>query len=188
MSFAGNYYWIPGTKRDDVTILQYDRELKMYRKRQLLGEYELPPDGTKNGKIYPKGCLKPKHQPNNRKNPTTHDETVLRGSSAEVANYLDFALRAKDGQKHRFIRRLYGLYKNLGAQVFIKSIARAHIYHITDIETIENIAVLEMKGKRELPFVQVDQEFEKRESYLEGKFTDDVDLSSYDEIMEKPDE
>lgn len=188
VSFAGNYYWIPGTKRDDVYILQYDKELKVYRKRELIGEYELPPDGAKNEKICPKGCLKPKHQPHNRKKPTTHEENVLRTSAVEVANYLDFALQASDGQKHRLIRRLYGLFKNLGAQVFTKSIARAHVYHITDIETIENIAILEMNGKRELPCVQVDQEFEKRESYLEGKFTDDVDLSRYDEIMEKPDE
>ena len=29
-SFDGNYYWVPGTKRDEVTVLQYSDRLKKY--------------------------------------------------------------------------------------------------------------------------------------------------------------
>lgn len=188
VSFAANYYWIPGTRRDDVSVFQYDTVLKIYLKRQLLGEYELPPDGTRNAKVYPKGGSKPKHQPNNRKKSTTHEENVLRTSAMEVANYLDFVLKSNGLQKHRFILHLYRLFKNLGSQVFKRAIERAHKYRILDVKTIENIAVLEIKGKQEIPFVQVDQAFESREAYLEGKFTDDIDLTIYDKIMENPDE
>jgi hypothetical protein len=35
--------------------------------------------------------------------------------------------------------------------------------------------------------VQIDQDYQQRESYLEGRFSDDVDLSIYDKMMEEED-
>ncbi len=61
VSFSGNFYWVPGTRRDDVKVLQYSDHLKIYQRRQLLGQYELPGDAVKNEVIYPDGVPFPVH-------------------------------------------------------------------------------------------------------------------------------
>ena len=184
-SFDGNFYWVPGTSRDDVTVLQYSDCLKMYHKRKWLVEYKLPSDGVKNQKFTPEGQPKPPHQPKYRKKPTTQEEKTLRTVTGEVDAYLNFALKQKGNQKHRFIRQLYCLYQKMALPLFIKTIKRALRYRITDINTIERIAILQMKdGNYEVPYVEIDQEFQNRESYLEGRFTDEVDLSIYEKMLE----
>jgi len=188
-SVDGNFYWIPGTKRYDVKVLQYSDYLKIYHKRKLLGEYEMPPEGVKNEKINPKGQSKPKHQPKYRKKPTAQEERTLRATSQEVNAYLNFAIKKGGRQKHRFIRELYGLHKKLAPALFIRTIKRALKYRITDTKTIERIAILLMKeGNYDLPSVQSDLEYRDRESYLDGRFAGDVDLSVYDKMMEEDDE
>jgi hypothetical protein len=188
-SFDGNFYWIPGTKRFDVKILQYSHYLRTYYKREMLGEYEIPSEGVKNEKIYPEGQSKPKHQPKYRKKPTAHEERALRATSEEVNAYLDFAVKKGGRQKHRFIRQLYGLHSKLAPSLFIRTIKRALKYRITDAQTIERIAILLMEeGNYEVPSVQIDQEFTGRESYIDGRFTSDVDLSVYDKMMGEQDE
>ncbi len=188
-SFDGNFYWIPGTKRHDVKVLQYGDYLTIYHSRKLLGEYEMPSEGVKNKKVYPEGQSKPKHQPKYRKKPTAHEERTLRATSAEVDAYLNFAVTKGGRQKHRFIRQLYGLHKKLAPSLFIKTVKRALKYRITDAQTIERIAILLMKeGNYQVPSVQVEQEFTDRQSYLDGRFTSDVDLSVYDKMMEQDDE
>jgi hypothetical protein len=59
VAFEANYYWVPGTGRHEVSVLQYADQLKIYYGRQLLGEYDLPPQGTKNETFYPRGHCKP---------------------------------------------------------------------------------------------------------------------------------
>jgi hypothetical protein len=188
-SFDGNFYWIPGTKRYDVKVLQYSDHLRIYHRRKLLGEYEMPSEGVKNEKIYPEGQSKPKHQPKYRKKPTAHEERTLRTTSEEVNAYLNFAIKKGGRQKHRFIRKLYGLHSKLAPSLFIKTVKRALKYRITDTETIERIAMLLIKeGNYDVPSVQIDPEFRDRESYLAGRFSADVDLSVYDKMMEHDDE
>ena len=188
-SFDGNFYWIPGTKRYDVKVLQYSDYLKIYHNRKLLGEYEMPPEGVKNETIDPKGQSKPKHQPKYRKKPTAQEEQTLRATSEEVNAYLNFAIKKGGRQKHRFIRELYGLHKKLAPSLFIKTVKRALKYRITDTKTIERIAILLMKeGNYDVPSVEIDQEFRDRESYLDGRFAGGVDLSVYDKMMEEEDE
>lgn len=181
-SFDGNYYWIPGTSRHDVKILQYSDRLKIYRKRELLGEYILPPDGVKNTKISPIGKPKPKHQPHNRKKPTAMEEKKLRAVAPEVDTFLKTVALNQNGKKrHRLIRELYRLHQKLAPELFVKSIKRALKYRIADIRTIEKIAVLQMQtGIYEVNAVEVDMAYRNRQAYLEGRLTDDVDLSAYD--------
>ena len=65
-------------------------------------------------------------------------------------------------------------------------------YRITDIQTIERIGVLQMRagdyqGQQdnvELSMTPIDENFQHRESYLQGLLSDDVDLSRYDKMME----
>jgi len=181
-SFDGNFYWIPGTSRHDVKILQYGDRLKIYHKRKLLGEYILPPDGVKNAKISPIGKPKPKHQPHNRKKPTAMEEAKLRAVAPEIDTFLKtFALNQNGKKRHRLIRELYRLHQKLAPELFVKSIKRALKYRITDIRTIEKIAVLQMQtGIYELNPVEIDMAYRNRQAYLEGRLADDVDLSAYD--------
>jgi transposase len=184
----GNFYWIPGTKRHDVKVLQYAEHLMIYRNRNLLGRYPLPPDGVKNELIPPQGQSKPPYKPKNRKKPTTKQENMLRTAAKEIDEYLTFAIKNGVKQKHRFIRGLYGLYRKMALEVFIKTVSRALTYRITDIKTVERIATLQLTAAHlQLPLPQIDRQFEKRDAYIEGYFADDVDLTVYDKITEDED-
>ena len=97
-------------------------------------------------------------------------------------------LKKAANKKHRFIRQLYSLYKKLATPIFIKTIKRALKYRITDTQTIERIAVLLMaEGNYDLPSAQIEVEFKNRESYLQGRFAGEVDLSVYDKLIEDDD-
>ena len=185
-SVGGNYYWVPGTSRGDVTVLEYSEVLKIYHKRKMLIEYPLPPYGVKNELVSPPGEPKPQYQPRHRKKPTEAEEKKLKSMGVEVQSYLGFVLVQKGIQKHRFIRRLYALSQKITVELFIKTVKRAHTYRITDLQTVESIALLQLKEQNYVnPFVEIDEDFLDRESYLEGRFSEEVDLSIYDTLMEE---
>jgi len=181
VSVNGNFYWIPGTKRHDVKILEYADHLKMYHARKFLGRYLLPPDGVKNKVISPEGGPRPPHKPTHRKKPTAREEKVLRSLGKTIDDYLNFAVPKSGKPKHRFIRALFGLYRKTAPAIFIQTVERASKYRITDIKTIENIAVLILRdGSLDITPPEIDQDFQKRDAYIEGCFADEVDLSTYD--------
>jgi len=182
ISFNGNYYWIPGTKREDVVVLNYDAFIKIYQKRTLLIQYPLPDDEVKNQCFEPPEHSSMQHkQPSNRKQASSEEEKKLRVISREVHEYLDFAIDITDKKRHRFICQLYYLSQKLAPQLFIKTLQRALQYRIKNIETIERIAVLQMKKNNyTVPFADYDQHFEQREAYKDGCVSDDIDLSDYD--------
>ena len=185
-SFDGNYYWVPGTSRGEVTVLEYSEVLKIYHSRKMLIEYPLPPYGVKNELFSPPGEPKPQYQPKHRKKPTEAEEKKLKSIGKEVQSYLNYVLAQKGIQKHRFIRRLYALSQKITVDLFIKTVKRAHTYRITDLQTLESIALLQLKEQNyENPFVEIDEDFLDRESYLEGRFSEEVDLSIYDTLMEE---
>jgi len=179
----GNFYWIPGTRRHDVKVLQYAEHLMIYRNRELLGRYRIPADGVKNQRVPPEGQEKPPYMPKNRRKPTTKQESILRAAAKEIDEYLTFTIKNGVKQKHRFIRALYGLYRKMALELFIKTVSRALQYRITDIKTVERIATLQLTVSHvQLPLPQIDRQLEKRDAYIEGYFADDVDLSVYDKI------
>ena len=166
-------------------MLQYADQLKIYHGRQVLGEYDLPPHGTKNETFYPRGHHKPSQQPKWRKKPSSYEEKKLRVIDNHVDAYLSFVKTQKGLQTHRLIRALYGLSQKLALALFTQTIQRAHKYRITDINTIERIAVLQMKDTSQLlPAVSVDENLAQRDSYLQGWITDEVDLSTYEKMIE----
>jgi transposase len=189
-AFDGNYFWVPGTDRNDVKLIEYSDRLKIYLNRQCIAEYPLPADRVKNQRFSPKGMPAPRHQPNNRKRPTVEEEKRLRAISPAVSGYLDFVLKKAGGiQRHRFIRELFALSGRMPDSVFIQSIERALRYQITSIETVERIAVLHMtQDIPALPLVDVGEAYREREAYLEGSLTDAPDLSIYDQLIEEDDE
>ncbi len=150
---------------------------------------DLPAEGVKNQKFSPPGKT-PKHQPWNRKKPTALEEKKLRSLGSEVNRYLDFVFSPlqKVGQKHRFIRQLYGLYQKLAPPLFVKAIGRALTYRITNVQTLEQMAAQLLKeGNYAMTpaTLDVDEDYINREAYIEGCTSDEPDLSEYDRLLEE---
>src|SRR5438034_10849974 len=106
LAFGANYYWVPGTRREQIKILEYSQRLKIYQASLCLVEYPLPPEGVKNQQFSPEGQPAPPHHAHNRKHPTEAEEKHLRALAPAVSAYLDFALPTKGIQRHELIRRL----------------------------------------------------------------------------------
>jgi transposase len=190
VAFDGNYFWVPGTDRNEVKLLEYGDRLKIHLNREDSVEYLLPADGVKNQRFSPEGMPPPRHQPRNRKRPTAEEEKRLRAMSPAVAGYLDFVLKGAGGvQHHRLIRELFALAGRMPNSVFLQAIERAQRYQITSMETVERIALLQMtQDVPMLPLVEVDEAYLDREAYLEGSLTDAPDLTIYDQLLEDDDE
>lgn len=185
-SFDGNFYWVPGTKRYDVTVLEYSNSIKIYYKRELLAEYRLPAEGVKNKAFSPEGMPKSKYKPKHRKKPTQQEEKKLRALSEDVDAYLNFALKPKGIPRHKFIRELFSLSQKVALPIFIKTVQRALKYRITDMRTVERIALLQISDSDyEMPSAEFDKDFENKDGYIEGRVGDEVDLSQYDKLMEE---
>ncbi len=183
IAFEGNYYWVPGKKKEDVKVLRYADRLKIYQHRVCVAEYPLPADGVKNARFSPEGQPAPRHQPKNRRDSSRQEEQRLRALGAEVAAYVDYALQTPGIQRHRFLRELLALSRKVTATVFVAALSRALRYRVVHMETLERIAWLCMsQGEEPLPYVDVDESFRQRPAYQEGSLTDEPDLSIYDEI------
>jgi len=178
--FEGNFYWVPGTTRQDVKILEYSDRLKIHLNRQCVAEYPLPADGVSNKRFSPEGLPPPPYQPKHRSPSSEQEEKRLRALAPEVSAYLDFVLESKGVQRHVFLRRLLALSQKMTLELFLKSIQRAHHYGITTLDTIERIALLQLReGAAELPLADIDEAYRQRPAYQEGALTDLPDLSLY---------
>ena len=181
--FEGNYYWVPGSKREDVTVLRYADRLKIYQHRNCVAEYLLPADGIKNARFSPEGQPPPRHLPKHRHHGSQHEEQRLRAMGSEVAAYVDYALKTPGIQRHRFLRELFALSRRVTAAVFAEALARALRYRVVQMETLHRIAWLCMSQEQHpLPDVESDEDFRQRPAYEEGFLTDEPDLSVYDDM------
>ena len=183
--FGANYYWVPGTRRDPVKVLEYADRLKIYQARECLAEYPLPADGVRNAQFTPPGEPAPRHLAHNRRHRTQAEEKHLRALAVAVNAYLDFALPTKGLQRHEFIRKLLALSRRMSLALFCQSLERARQYRVTCLETVGRIALLYLQqGGGELPAAQVDEAFRERETYQEGSLTEAPDLSIYQDPPE----
>jgi hypothetical protein len=181
-AFQGNYYWVPGSKREDVKVFEYADHLKIYQHRTCVAQYPLPAEDVKNARFSPEGQPAPRHQPKHRKHSSQHEEQRLRAIDAEVAAYLDYALQTPGIQRHRFLRELFGLSRQVTRCVFIQTLQRALRYRIVQLETLQRIAWFCMsQSDQPLPDVEVDETYRQRPAYQEGHLTDQPDLSIYDD-------
>jgi hypothetical protein len=188
VSFSSNFYWVPGTRRDEVRVLEYAEQVKIYRTGELLAEYALPADGVTNQLFSPAGLPKPRHEPKNRRKPTVEEEKRLRAMGEVVGAYLDFALKPMGNERHRFLRDIFRLAQQMTSTLFIRTVERALKYRITTVETLRRIALMHMtQGVEMLPLAEVDESYEERDAYVEGRLTDEPDFSPYDEMMEEGD-
>ena len=184
--FNANFYWVPGTKREDVKVLQYADQLKIFLRRNCVAEYPLPPDGVKNEHFSPPGEPKPRYQPKNRKREAREEDKRLRAMGDEVTEYLDYALSAPGIQRHRFTRELFALSRLVPQTVFVQTVERALHYRIVQLETLRKIAWLCLsQGEYPLPEVEVDEDFQQRPAYQEGCLTEEPDLSIYDDMLKE---
>lgn len=180
MSFGANYYWVPGTKRDEVKLLEYSDRLKIYQAGQCLAEYPLPADGVRSAKFSPPGQPAPPHHPHNRHRPTELEEKHLRALAPAVSAYLDYALPTKGLARHQFLRRLLALSRKMSMELFGQTLERARKYRITSLETLQNIAWLYLQqSSGQVPLVEIDAAFRQREAYQEGSLTDPPELPAY---------
>lgn len=189
VSFAANYYWVPGDGRPEIRVLEYSDLLKLYADRKLLAEYPVPPDGVRNRRFSPEGMPPPRRQPRNRKKPTVEEAKRLRAMADPVGQYLDLVLEPKGLQRHNFLRALFRLSQEMTPRLFVETIQRALKYRIDDIETIRRIAIMYLNegGGYVRLTAEVDESFVDRPAYEEGRFTDEPDLSQYDDFKEESD-
>ena len=179
-AFGGNFYWVPGTTREDVKILEYSNRMQIYLGRQCLAEYPLPADDVTNQRFSPEGLRLPAHQFKPRSQPAEQEEKRLRALAPELSPYLDFALQVKGVQRHVFLRRLLAFSQKMTVPLFQKVIQRAHHYRITALDTIERIALLQLReGEAQMPLADLDETYRQRPAYQEGALTDLPDLSVY---------
>jgi transposase len=184
--FDGNHYWVPGTGRGQVKVLQYADRLKLYQQRICVAEYPLPPAGVKNQRFAPPGQPQPRQWPKKRRRDAKQEEQRLRAMGSEVQAYLDYASKAPGIQRHRFTRELFALSGKVTRDVFVKTVQRALRYRIVDMETLRRIAWLCMSQEEySLPEVDVDEDFQQRPAYQDGRLTDEPDLARYDTIFEE---
>jgi transposase len=188
VSFDGNFYWVPGSGREELRVLEYADQLKIYRGREFLTEYKLPADGVKNERVSPEGFPEPRHQPSHRNKPTVEEEKRLRAMGEVVGAYLDFALAPKGKERHGLVRDLFRLSQQMTSALFIETLKRALKYRIARIEILRRIAVMLMSaGVETLPYAEVDERLQEREAYVEGRLSDEPDFSPYDEMLEEHD-
>ena len=189
LSLDGNYYWVPGSKREDVKVLRYADHVKIFQQRNCLVEYPWPPDGVKNKRFSPAGQPKPPHQPRRFRRGSEQEQQRLRAMGPEVQAYLDYAFQAAGIQRHRFTRELLAFSRRLTQRVFVQTVQRALRYRIVNLETLRRIAWLCMQqDERPLPEADVDEDFQQRPAYQEGCLTEEPDLSIYDAMFGEEDE
>ena len=189
VALNANYYWVPGSKRERVKVLEYAGRMKIYQRRQCLAEYPLPSDGVKNASFSPEGQPKPRHQPKSRKRGSEQEEKRLRAMGPEVAAYVDYLIKTPGVQRHRFVRELLALSRKVTEAVFVEAMERALRYRILDMATVQRIAWFCMsQGEERLFDVDVDDSYHERPAYQEGCLTDEPDLSIYDNMLRSDDE
>src|SRR5487761_1084221 len=182
-AFQGNYYWVPGGKREDVKLFEYAQCLKIFLRQECLAEYALPPWGVKNAHFSPEGQGAPPRLPKHRHDGSQHEEQRLRALGPDVGAYLDYALQTPGVQRHRFLRELFALSRKVISTVFIQTLQRALRYRIVQRQTLERIAWFCMSQADErLPYAEGDESFRQRPAYQEGCLTDEPDLSRYDAV------
>ena len=186
VALNANYYWVPGTKRQSVKVLEYADEMKIYHRRMCLATYPLPPDGVKRASFSPEGLPKPRYQPKSRKRGSEQEERRLRALGTEAAAYLDYVFAARGIQRHRFVRELFALSRKVTEAVFVETVQRALRYRILDMATVERIAwFCTSQGEVGCFDVEVDDSYHERPAYQEGCLTDEPDLSIYDDMLER---
>ena len=186
IAFNANYYWIPGKLRGNVPVIEYPNSIKIFPPNQPSIEYALPALKTRNQKFTPQGAQTNPYEPRNIKKPCHEEEKRLRSLGETCCAYLDFIRSNNSGikQKPNFIRQLYRLSKNIAPSVFMVIIQRALKYHVGNIETLRRISRQLMQEEQySLPGMTITNDYEQREAYRQGRFSQEADPEFYQNLM-----
>jgi hypothetical protein len=178
IAFSANSFWIPTSITGSVVVLEYADKIKIFQNNREVVTYDLPPFGTR-GEIFPKDRSHIGFQPRHRDRPSAHEETALRSISPSVSQYLDKILKDKGVTRHRIIRDLHSLHRRVTPDLFRRVIERALVYRVVDIKSLERMAVLLVRdGSEHIITPSYDEDYEKRENYIEGRYVEPPNLSS----------
>jgi hypothetical protein len=180
ISFDGNFYWIPDSVSvKAVTVLQYTNEIRIMNGTTEITRYTIAPDGSSNVTIEPQGCKKaPRYAPKNRKLGCVQEENVLKDLDDSVKQYLSMIYSKESGVKQcpAFVRKLYLLYRQWGADLFTKTIKRALAYNVNETAVLENIARLLIEEDLAHTIIDTDinnGEYINRKAFQDGRFSDE---------------
>ncbi|MBF0245376.1 MAG: helix-turn-helix domain-containing protein [Planctomycetes bacterium] len=175
-----NSFWVPGERRGQVQVVEHPGHFEIYQGCELLMSYPKPAQDVRRTRFDPEGVdTRPPRRMRTR--PTRMEEDELRALGRAAADYLDFILtEAKGVRASNLIRLVHGLSRQIGSELFLRTIERALLYRITDIAVIENIAgiLLGEAGWRS-PRHEIDPDLERREAYLEGGVSPAPNLDAY---------
>jgi len=199
LAFDGNYYWVPdkpdcemrpGSK---VDLLQYPREIKIfpYGLSSLRGAfpYPLPPAGTKNQRFAPEGIVLNPYVPRQFKQSSREEEKRLRALDPVCGEFLDFIQASDDvRQKPKFIRDLYDLSRKMSKALLISTLSRALRYHVSSLEALERISrqLLSASGADPADEAALTQDYEQRETFQTGQFSEENALPDWHGEPEEP--
>jgi transposase len=191
VAMHGNYYWIPGIKRESLKVIEFETELKIYRGHNLLIEIEKLSADRTNEKVRPEGFPFPKEEPEKRKPDVREEESRIRAMGRIPSTYLDW-LNTPEGQvryRYQFIKSLYQFSKRLTPSLLNAVLTRALEYQIHDMITLERMAGQimtwmvhpqdEEPWERELPA----QDYQNRPAYREGCFADEPQIEACSKLL-----
>ena len=189
VSFNGNYYWVPEDaekKGRQFKVLEYEKKIEIYQKRNKLTEYDLPAYDIKNKRFCPPQ-MKIKTKPNNRKKGSLEEEKALRTLGSICCTYLDFihSAECRNRQKPKLIRDLYSLSKRLSSNVLSETLEQALKFKVDTLISLERIAQnLLQRGLFCEIKSSVSSDYESREEYRAGRFSSEADLKKYQALLE----
>lgn len=187
VAFDANYYWVPGKLRGKASVIEYSDRIKIFAAQQSPVEYPIPAQGLRNQKFSPQGVSTTPYEPRHLQKPCHDEERHLRALGSQVVAYLDFVRSGDSGvtQKSKFIRELYGLFRNTAPGLFIATIMRALEYRLADIERLQRISYqLIHKDLEYFPEVVLKTDYEERRAYQEGRFSQEGELT----VLSRPEE
>lgn len=186
IAFNGNYYWIPGKSRENVKIIEYSDSIEIYQGHEQSVRYCLPGWKVKNKKFSPQGVNTNPYEPNDIKKTCHEEEKRLRDKGDVYSDYLDFikSKQSRVKQKAKFIRDLYCLSKKMADTLFMAVIERALQYRVSSINTLSAISCqLMKKGLYDTPDIPTTHDYEQREAYQQGRFSQEGKLTYYQKLL-----
>lgn len=190
VSLHGNYYWIPGIKREILKVIEYASDLKIYRGHNLLIEVGKVPADRHGEKVKPEGFPDPERGPSIKHPSAKEEESRLRRLSNTVSRYLDW-IGTPAGQvryRFQFTKSLYLFSKQITLSLLDQVLERALEYGINDLATLERMAtqIMTASGKpSDSPWERetLKLDYQNRPAYREGCFADEPQIELYGKLL-----
>lgn len=195
VALRANYYLVPGCRpHEPIKLIEYPSVVKIFRRHELVIEYPIVPADARGVKRRPPGAPIIPERPQNDRAQSNEEEEKLRSTGMTAIKYLDWLAKSpgRVRYRHAFIRELYGLSRRWAPTIFAQSLEQAHTYGIAEIDSIERIAAMILRSGApddtgvwpELPIANY--EYQSRESYREGRFSEEADLATLARRLEAP--